>query len=61
MGRLFDERQAAQYLGVSRSFLQKARCQKRGPAFFRLGRGNALIRYKSEDLNAWIESNKEGE
>ena len=57
MHRLFDEKQAAAYLGVSRSWLQKARCQKIGPPFFRLGRGNALIRYRSTELDAWIERN----
>lgn len=58
--RIFDEKQAAQYLGVSRSYLQKARCQKVGPPFYRLGRSNALIRYRSDDLDAWVERNKHG-
>ena len=59
MGRLFDEKQAAQYLGVSRSWLQKARCHGYGPAFVKLRKGGG-IRYRLADLEAWLERNSHG-
>jgi len=56
---LLTEAEAALYLNVSRSWLQKARCNWYGPAFVRL-RKSGGIRYKTADLDAWIERNTNG-
>lgn len=46
--------QAAEYLGVSKSFLDKARCYgTNGPAFARLGR---TIIYDTDELDRWLKS-----
>lgn len=51
--RGLKDRAASQYLGVSRSFLQKCRCTGEvGPKFIRVGR--AVI-YLKEDLDAWLD------
>jgi hypothetical protein len=57
--RLLSEPQAAECLGVSRSWLQKARCHGYGPAFVKLRRGGG-IRYRLTDLDAWLERNSHG-
>lgn len=57
--RLLTELNAAQYLGVSRSWLQKARCHGYGPAFVKLRRGGG-IRYRPSDLETWLERNSHG-
>jgi predicted DNA-binding transcriptional regulator AlpA len=48
--------QAAEYCGLSKSFLNKARCYGGGPAFMRLGRS---IVYSSADLDSWLASQKQ--
>ena len=59
--RLFNEADAATYLGLSRSLLRRQRCegQRDGHVpmvpYIRAGRS---IRYDIADLDAWIESNK---
>lgn len=45
--------EAAKYLGLKRSTLEAWRCRGGGPKFIRLGRA---VRYRSGDLEAWIES-----
>jgi predicted DNA-binding transcriptional regulator AlpA len=46
--------EAAQYLGVSKSFLDKARCYgTNGPRFMRFGRA---VVYSTEDLDQWARS-----
>lgn len=47
-------RQAAQYVGLSKSYLDKARCNGTGPVFIKLG--NSVI-YRTEDLDAWLSAN----
>jgi len=42
---------AAQYIGVSKSFLDKARCYGGGPTFFKIG---AAVIYAKADLDAWM-------
>jgi len=57
--RLISEADAAQYLGVSRSFLRESRMngvrknRAEAPPYIRLGGGRA-IRYSIDDLNEWI-------
>jgi predicted DNA-binding transcriptional regulator AlpA len=48
-------RQAADYLGLSKSFLDKARCYGTGPAYIKLG--NSVI-YNTDDLDAWRDANR---
>ncbi|MDB2414890.1 helix-turn-helix domain-containing protein [Rickettsiales bacterium] len=51
--RGLKDKAAAQYLGVSRSFLQKTRCTGQGgPKFIRVGRAVVYLR---EDLDAWLD------
>lgn len=60
--RLLREREACVYLGVSRSFLARARCEGStgnrtpGPPFIRLS--DSAIRYALEDLNDWIQAHR---
>ena len=55
------EREAAQYIGMSRSFLAQARCEGNrkgrtpGPPYIRLGRS---CRYLVEDLKEWLQENR---
>lgn len=45
--------QAAEHLGVSKSFLDKARCYgTNGPRYMRFGRA---IVYSTEDLDEWAQ------
>lgn len=48
-------RQAAEYLNVSKSLLDKHRCYGGGPVYAKLG---ATVIYNTDDLDAWVESNK---
>jgi hypothetical protein len=48
-----DTRGAAQFLGVSASFLNKARLSGGGPAYAKFG---AHVRYNVKALLAWAES-----
>ncbi len=48
-------RQAAEYVGLSKSFLDKARCYGTGPVFIKLG--NSVI-YRTEDLDDWLAANR---
>jgi excisionase family DNA binding protein len=45
--------QAADYLRVSKNYLDKLRVSGKGPAFVRLGRRKVL--YRKSDLDKWIE------
>ncbi|WP_018984312.1 helix-turn-helix transcriptional regulator [Salinimonas chungwhensis] len=57
--RLLSEKEASQYICMSRSFLRQARMdgnrENRTPAppFIKIGRS---VRYLREDLDAWLES-----
>lgn len=53
MNNLLKEPEAAEYLGMSRSFLRQSRMKGTGPIFIKLGR---MIRYRLSDLNAFVES-----
>tara|TARA_A100001391_G_scaffold12331_3_gene7262 strand:+ start:7297 stop:7500 length:204 start_codon:yes stop_codon:yes gene_type:complete len=46
---------AADYLGLSKSLLDKLRCYGGGPAYTKLGR--AVI-YNTADLDAWLATHK---
>lgn len=44
-------RQAAEYIGVSKSLLDKLRCYGGGPTYAKLGRS---VVYSDADLDAWV-------
>jgi predicted DNA-binding transcriptional regulator AlpA len=48
---LLDTAAAAQRLGVSESFLAKARMNGTGPRYFKLSRS---VRYAQADLDRWL-------
>ncbi|RWO03181.1 MAG: DNA-binding protein [Mesorhizobium sp.] len=48
-------KQAAAYVGLSKSFLDKARCYGGGPTYVKLG---ATVIYSTEDLDAWVTANR---
>jgi excisionase family DNA binding protein len=52
--RLLNTKQAAEYLGVSSSFLEKDRWRGSRIPFIRLG--SRAIRYQMADLQAYIDS-----
>ena len=47
--------QAAQYLGLAVSTLNKWRCHGGGPEFIKLGRA---VRYRRDDLDAFVEARR---
>ncbi len=55
--RLLTEKQAAPYIGMSRSFLRQSRMNGKrqnrtpGPPFLKIGR---KVLYLAEDLDAWL-------
>ena len=48
---------AAEYLGLSKSYLDKARCYGGGPAFAKLG---TTVIYSTDDLDAWVSARRVG-
>lgn len=55
--RIFRTRDAARYLGVSASTLEKLRLSGGGPRFMRLG-GRA-VGYDIADLDAWLDEQRQ--
>ena len=53
--QLMTVEQAAQYLGLAVSTLNKWRCHGGGPAFLKMGRA---VRYKMESLDNYIDSSE---
>jgi hypothetical protein len=51
----FDTAGAADYVGLSESFLNKARITGNGPAFHKLGR---RVVYAIADLDIWLATHK---
>ncbi|MDR3255644.1 MAG: helix-turn-helix domain-containing protein, partial [Synergistaceae bacterium] len=52
---LFDTKSAAAYLGKSKSFLIKSRCEGKikGPRFAKIG---GVVVYRRIDLDSWVDS-----
>jgi len=46
---------AAKYVGLSKSLLEKLRITGKGPRFYKLP-GGAAVLYRMEDLDAWVMS-----
>jgi excisionase family DNA binding protein len=60
--RFIDDREAAAFLGLSRTYLRQLRVKGGGCRFFRFGRA---VRYRLTDLDAWasrkaVESTSDG-
>lgn len=51
MSNLMTETEVAQRLHVSLALLRRWRVQRHGPTFMKVG---ALVRYRPEDLDAWL-------
>lgn len=51
--RILRTVEAAEYVGLAPSTLEKLRCKGEGPTFIRLG-GKA-VGYDLEDLNRWLD------
>jgi predicted DNA-binding transcriptional regulator AlpA len=51
--RLLNERQVADSCSISVLTLRKWRSEGRGPRYVKIG---ALVRYRPEDVDAWIQS-----
>jgi predicted DNA-binding transcriptional regulator AlpA len=50
--KMYNERAAAKFLGLSPRTLQKYRCEgNNGPRYFKLGRA---VRYSKQELNDWL-------
>ena len=49
---LMRENEAAKYLGMSLSWMQRSRWDGSGPPFVKL---NHAVRYRQSDLETWIE------
>jgi hypothetical protein len=52
---MYNEREAAEYLGCSVGMMRKWRLFGQGPTFCKLGR---LVRYSQADLDALITTNR---
>ena len=51
MSNLMTETEVAKRLSVSLASVRRWRLERRGPAFMKVG---ALVRYRPEDLDAWL-------
>jgi len=51
MSNLMTEIEVAKRLNVSLASVRRWRLERRGPAFVKVG---ALVRYRPEDLDAWL-------
>ena len=54
---LLNERDIARLTGLSLASVRRWRLLKQGPKFLKL---NAAVRYRPEDLKAWLESRPTG-
>lgn len=60
---VLNEREAAQYIGMSMSFLRQSRMEGKreshtpGPPFLKLGKA---VRYLITDLDQWLAQNRQG-
>ncbi|MCH9808476.1 MAG: helix-turn-helix domain-containing protein [Alphaproteobacteria bacterium] len=54
--RMYSTEQAADYLGVGKSTLERKRLDGTGPRFCKIGAGTrARVLYPEHELNAWLE------
>jgi predicted DNA-binding transcriptional regulator AlpA len=50
-----NTKQAAHYVGLSESLLEKRRCSGDGPVYSQIGKA---VRYLASDLDAWMQANR---
>ena len=50
-----NTKQAAHYVGLSESLLEKRRCIGDGPTYSQIGKA---VRYLTSDLDAWMQANR---
>jgi predicted DNA-binding transcriptional regulator AlpA len=50
-----NTKQAAHYVGLSESLLEKRRCSGDGPTYSQIGKA---VRYLASDLDAWMQANR---
>ena len=55
MGKKLTTREAAAYVGIKKSTLQKYRTEGTGPRFIKLGK---VVSYDQIDCDRWIEEHK---
>ena len=53
LDRYINDREAADLLGLSRTYVRQMRLSGDGPRFFNFGRA---VRYRLTDLHAWAEA-----
>ena len=53
--RFLTVREAAGFLRVSKSFLDKLRSKDGGPEFFKIGNS---VRYLAEDIEVWVQQHR---
>ena len=52
--QLLNTEEAAYLLRLSPNTLRRKRCEGTGPRFVRLGSARNAVRYRPEDLEAWL-------
>jgi len=57
IGTLLNERDVARITGMSVASVRRWRLLRQGPRFLKL---NAAVRYRAEDISAWLESRPTG-
>lgn len=55
MGKNLRVKQAADYIGLSKSLLDKLRCYGGGPVYAKLG---SSVVYTTDDLDAWVSARR---
>lgn len=55
--KLLNEKQTAELLGISVSWLRNARCRETGPTYVTIGRA---VRYSWAELMCWLNNNRKG-
>jgi predicted DNA-binding transcriptional regulator AlpA len=53
--KTLNVRDAAEYVGLSKSYLDKARITGGGPKYIKLGQ---RVVYDTKDLDAWLDENR---
>ena len=57
IGTLLNEHDVARITGLSVASVRRWRLLRQGPKYLKIG---AAVRYKSEDISAWLESRPSG-
>lgn len=52
--RLLTQKDLCEYLGKSKAWAERGRLEGYGPRYIKVGKS---VRYKAEDVAAWLESN----